>query len=217
MQRTAAPAMGPTRTASSAGNAPLRTRRRQRWLRPACLVIIALFLLWPWVSPAADSQPGSPHPRLARMLERAGERVSLVDDRGHASRQFSLRLRQGALTDGGANIGVEYVSQRLRQEDPPRQRSDEIGPDQLVLAAFDRQGTARYAYIINNALHVRGESVDESGQMHRRDELLADAGTDLSVPASINVGEIRLYRPLAGADGEVELQYLSSAPVPEAP
>ena len=174
----------------------------------------------------ANSQaPPNQRSAATRMLERAGQRVAIAAEQGQGSREFDLHWQSAAAAPppggvsqavGGAQPGavanrLQVLRQRRRNDDVPRQRSDEIGPGQLLVVALDRQGTVRFTRIMNDPRVVIGEVADETGQLHRTDVPLAAVDIEVAVPASVDVGEFRIYQPVAGVGSTMELQ-----PVPGA-
>ena len=198
-----------------------RDRRRMR----AAGVSLCMVLFGTACTSVANSQaPPDQRPAAARMLERAGQRVAIASERGQGSREFDLHwqspvavTQQGgaARTGGVAQAAVanrlQVLRQRRRSDDVPRQRSEEIGPGQLLVVALDRQGTVRFTRIMNDPRVVIGEVADETGRLQRTDVPLADVDIEVAVPASVDVGEFRIYQPVAGVGSTMELQ-----PVPGA-
>lgn len=163
--------------------------------------------------PVARQQPS-----VAQLMERMGHRVSMDNGRAKGSRELHLRWNSpaGALTDlAGGSLGV--VRQQRRSDPAPRQRSAEVTADQIVVVVFDKQGTVRYSRTMADPRVVIGEFPDAEGKLHRSDVLRTEVPIDLTIPDSIDPGEIHVFKPGLTSAGEMQLTPLVNMPVPEMP
>ena len=110
------------------------------------------------------AQSAAQHPSIEDLLRGSGLRVAASPERPKASREIRLRWQT---PKGGGAPTLRYVSHLARAEAPPRQRSPEISPDDVVIAVLDSAGVVRYSQIILDPRLVRGEFPDAQGNLHK--------------------------------------------------
>ena len=128
------------------------------------------------------------------LLRNAGLRVSLDRGRPRGSNELRLRWRSGAPAAAGTPE-LQMLSHLNRSEPPPRQRSQEISPDHLVIAVVDRDGVVRASQIIIDPRLVRGEFPDSEGNLHKNEFYRNDVEFSIALPDLTDAVEVRILTP----------------------
>src|SRR5262245_30374264 len=162
---------------------------------------IARFLLFvAGCSQGLFPQTARPTPTLDAALRQAGLRVMIDPNRARTSSEFRIRWQ--------AQAG--RVVQRIeRREPPPKQRSSELSPDQLVVAFLDAAGTVRHTQIVADPRLVRGEFPDANGNLRQTEFHRSDVELTVSAPGGGEPGEVRVFVP-NWESGELRLVPIAS-------
>ncbi len=163
-------------------------------------MLLGSFVLLAAFSPALFWQARPP--AMETLLRKAGFQVSLDSHRTARSREFRIRW----LSTGSLHL----LDSRERNDPPPRQRSSEISPDQLVVIATDQRGAVRYWQIITDPRLLRGEFPDAQSNLKKRIFYQADSDLSVSLPSTIDAAEIRILTPSWDAAGQLKLSPLTA-------
>lgn len=153
-------------------------------------------------------------------LETLGNVVKLTDGKGQGSNEIMLRWTQsvGTQTQSQATVRqpLQVTRQVSRKDSVPKQRSAEIASGQLLVTVSDRQGVVRYTSVISDPRITIAEYADASGKLNRKPDIVNnDVQLEVSIPASIDVNEIRIYKASYSSDNKLSLTPLVSSVVSE--
>ena len=127
-------------------------------------------------------------------------RVSVDRARARGSNELRVRLRSVAAAGPAVAASrrvpeLQVVSQLSRGEQPPRQRSQEISPDHLVIVLLDDSGTVRDSQIVIDPRLVRGEFPDAEGNLHKTTIYRDDVEFGVTFADLPEAAEIRVFSP----------------------
>jgi hypothetical protein len=92
-------------------------------------------------------------------------------------------------------------SYRLTSDDPPRQRSFELGEDHLLVLGVDARGAIRAWTVVANPRLVRAEFPDADGRLSGRVIERPETEILVDLPADPAIREVRVYQPRAATRG----------------
>lgn len=104
------------------------------------------------------------------------------------------------------------LDEKTRAGTLPRQRSLELSPTQVLVAAVDESSQLRWWAVIPDPRIVRAETQTPSGELRSQDYYLADLTLVVAFPEDPSIASLRFYHP-AWNGTAYDLQLLARTPV----
>ncbi|HEX8140233.1 MAG TPA: hypothetical protein VF544_21900 [Pyrinomonadaceae bacterium] len=168
--------------------------------------------------------------QLSRLLSRVGVTVdtskAASGEQSQAYREMKIRwtgqatAQADAAATASSAAGAKQepalsslvLDEKTLRGTLPRQRSLELSPTQVFVAAVDESSHLRWWATIPDPRIVRAETQTASGELRSQDYYLADLTLVLAFPADPSIASLRFYHP-AWNGTAYDLQLLAQTPV----
>jgi outer membrane protein assembly factor BamB len=166
--------------------------------------------------------------KLSKLLSRVGVSMDAgraASDQPQAYREMKIRWtgQTGAQTDAsttstigdgkpGLTLNTLVLDEKTRPGTLPRQRSLELSPTQILIAAVDENNQLRWWSIQPDPRIVRAETQSPDGELRSQDFYLADLTLVVAFPEDPAIVNLRFYHP-AWNGTAFDLQLLAVTPV----
>lgn len=112
----------------------------------------------------------------------------------------------------GPALSSLVLDEKTRPGTLPRQRSLELSPSQVLVAAVDENNQLRWWALMPDPRIVRAETQTPSGELRSQDFYLADLTLVVAFPEDPSITSLRFYHP-AWNGTAYDLQLLAQTPV----
>jgi hypothetical protein len=165
--------------------------------------------------------------QLSKLLSRVGVSVSSLaaTDQQQAYREMKIRwtgqasVQADAATASsvgdvkqGLTLGTLVLEEKTRPGTLPRQRSLELSPTQVLIAAVDENNQLRWWSIVPDPRIVRAETQTPGGELRSQDFYLADPTFVVAFPEDKAIVYLLFYHPSWNGTA-FDLQPLAGMPV----
>jgi len=161
--------------------------------------------------------------RLKKLLSKVGVDVPEINSRGAQAQAYrELKIRWGnstksipelkpASSAGDRISAVSVVDDNKRSGALPRNRSLELSPAHVFVAAVDAANKLRWWSIMPDPRVVRSESQTPSGELRSQEYYVSNVTFSVAFPDDSEIASLRFYHPVWNGT-DFDLKLLTSVP-----